>query len=190
MKATAMLLVIAWLSAIPGHAQVAVFDHPLHVPERFSDARFQQTRRLVALQRPLVSSGSVTLTASGFSWRQTEPFQVTLSYEGGVMTEAVIVDGQAVVRELSDPISNQLAQVLTRAMMGSWTELHTEFDLHVAGSVDEQPWTIELVPRERAVAQVIARIVVGASRYVDSISVELSNGDATFIVLSDHQANP
>lgn len=106
------------------------------------------------------------------------------------MTEAVIVDGQAVVRELSDPISNQLAQVLTRAMMGSWTELHTEFDLHVAGSVDEQPWTIELVPRERAVAQVIARIVVGASRYVDSISVELSNGDATFIVLSDHQANP
>ena len=182
--AALLVMLAAATSATPPPEPVA---DEIRMPERFSTAEFVQERRIAALDRPLVSSGSVTVSETGFVWQQQTPYQVSLSFDGTTIVETSTVNHQEITRAVRDPITNNLTRTLFQMMTGSWQQMQGSFAIHALEASDQDGWALELKPRDEAVRDAIARIVLTGTRYLDTILVEEAGGNTTRIELSNQR---
>jgi outer membrane lipoprotein-sorting protein len=143
-------------------------------------AQFVQTQSLRAMQRPLVSSGTLLfLRDHGAIWRVEQPHRMTY-----VMTDAGVTtldaDDKPVARGARNAAGVAQVSRMMRAMLtGDLSALYSQFDVNAQGSVSR--WHLRLIPAQPQLAQALRGLDLAGDTYVRSIRVQSANGDETRI---------
>jgi hypothetical protein len=145
--------------------------------------RFDQTKRLAGMTRPLASSGRFCVVAGkGVLWRTLRPFPNTLRL---TRDEIVHFQGERVAMRLDakqEPTVRMINSVLFSLLAGDLAQLESLFE--VEGSADTT-WKVSLKAREPALAKAIGAISLDGGAYVKNIHIDEASGDRTDIVFSD-----
>jgi hypothetical protein len=146
--------------------------------------RFDQTKQLAGLKKPLASSGRFCLVAEkGVVWRTLQPFPNTLRV---TRDEVVQTQGERVAMRLDakqEPAVRMINGILFSLLAGDMTQLETLFE--VDGAIRGSSWNVALKPREPGLAKAIASIALDGDAYVKGITISESNGDRSSIRFAD-----
>ena len=149
--------------------------------------RFEQSKQLVGLKRPVVSTGRFCVLAEkGVLWRTLQPFPNTLKL---TRDEIVQMQGDRVTQRLDakqEPTIRTINNVLFALLAGDFAQLEKLFDSD--GTIQENNWSVTLKAREPGLAKAIASIAIEGSVYVNKISLQEANGDRTRIVFTAIQS--
>ena len=183
MKARSRLwaLILASLSLI-GAVPVAKIQSMLANPKVLC-GRFDQTKQLVGLKKPVISNGRFCVVAAkGVLWRTLQPFPNTLRL---TRDEIVQLQGERVALRLDakqEPTVRLINSVLFALLAGDLGQLEKLFT--VDGSVDKNSWSVALKAREPALAKAIGTLALDGAEYVKNITIDEASGDRTSIVFS------
>jgi hypothetical protein len=146
--------------------------------------RFDQTKTLAGMKRPLASHGRFCVVAGkGVLWRTLKPFPNTLRL---TKDEIVHVQGERVAMRLDakqEPTVRMINSVLFSMLSGELGQLDTLFDVN--GSADAASWKVALKARQPALAKAIGEISLAGGAYVKTIHIDEASGDKTDIVFSE-----
>jgi outer membrane lipoprotein-sorting protein len=169
-------------------APVAKIQALLAKPEQLC-GRFEQTKQLAGMKKPLVSSGRFCVVAGkGVLWRTLKPFPNTLRLK---RDEIVHMQGERVAMRLDasqEPTVRMINGVLFSLLAGDLSQLESLFE--VDGSVTDSGWKVALKARSAALARAIGAISLDGGAYVRSIHMNEASGDKTDIVFSDIKTGP
>ena len=140
-----------------------------------------------ALSRPLISSGSIELSATGFIWKQSNPFHVWLIYDGVSVVEKTVVGQQETLRQVLDPVTSNFTRTMFQVMTGSLADLQSAFMIKPADEDQQSEWSYELEPRDATIRGAISRIVLYGDEYLNRIRIEESAGNYTQIELTNQR---
>ena len=142
-------------------------------------AQFVQTQSLQAMQRPLVSSGTLLfLRDLGAVWRIEQPTRMTY-----VMTDS----GVTVLDATDKPMRGarnaagvaQVSRMMRAMLTGDLSALYSQFNVNAQGNVGR--WHLKLTPAQPQLAQALRGLDLSGDAYVRSIRVQSANGDETRI---------
>jgi hypothetical protein len=180
MTVAALLAALA-LNAHAG-APIAKIQAMLAKPDRLC-GRFEQTKQLAGMKRPLASSGRFCVVAGkGVLWRTLKPFPNTLRL---TPDEIVNVQGGRVAMRLEakqEPTVRMINGVLFSLLAGDLGQLDSLFE--VEGSADSG-WKVSLKARSPALAKAIGTIALDGDSYVRNIHISEASGDRTDISFFD-----
>ncbi|MEJ7807306.1 MAG: outer membrane lipoprotein carrier protein LolA [Telluria sp.] len=146
--------------------------------------RFDQTKHLAGMKRPLASNGRFCVVAGkGVLWRTLKPFPNTLRL---TRDEIVHFQGERVAMRLDakqEPTVKMINSVLFSLLSGELSQLGTLFN--VEGSIDGASWKVALKARQPALAKAVGDIALEGGTYVKTIRIDEASGDRTAIVFSD-----
>jgi hypothetical protein len=182
----AMFLAATFLATVCGvagaSAPIAKIQAMLAKPNALC-GRFDQTKQLAGMTRPLASSGRFCVVAGkGVLWRTLKPFPNTLRL---TRDEIVHFQGERVAMRLDakqEPTVRMINSVLFSLLAGDLAQLESLFE--VEGSADTT-WKVSLKAREPALAKAIGAISLDGAAYVKNIHINEASGDRTDIVFSD-----
>jgi outer membrane lipoprotein carrier protein LolA len=145
--------------------------------------RFDQTKQLVGLKKPVKSSGRFCVVADkGVLWRSERPFANTIKL---TRDEIVQLQGDRVALRLDakkEPTVRVINSVLFALLAGDLDQLEKLFEID--GSVSNQSWSVTLKARQPALAKAVGAIALDGAEYVKNIIIDESGGDRTSIVFS------
>lgn len=148
--------------------------------------RFDQTKQLTGLKKPLTSNGRFCVVASkGVLWRTLQPFPSTLRL---TRDEIVHMQGDRVAMRLDakqEPTVKMINSVLFALLAGDLGQLETLF--YVDGGIRENTWSVTLKAREPALAKAIGNIALDGGAFVKNLTISEASGDRTSIVFSGIQ---
>ena len=152
---------------------------------------FAQEKKMRALSRPLVSSGTITFVAGkGIVWRVTRPIAITSVL--AITDERIVTlnnDGTAKVTAIDQlPLARVMAQVFLSAFSGDMAGLRESFDIDP--SVAGETWHMILTPRDRNIAAAIAKIEVSGGRFVEELAISENGGDRTRLSFTGMSTDP
>ncbi|MDQ1920584.1 outer membrane lipoprotein carrier protein LolA [Massilia pseudoviolaceinigra] len=146
--------------------------------------RFDQTKHLAGMKKPLASNGRFCVVAGkGVLWRTLKPFPNTLRL---TRDEIVSFQGERVAMRLEakqEPTVRMINSVLFSLLSGDLGQLETLFE--VDGGVDGGTWNVALKARQPALAKAIGAISLDGGAYVKNIQIVEASGDKTFIVFTE-----
>jgi hypothetical protein len=146
--------------------------------------RFDQTKQLAGMKKPLASSGRFCVVAGkGVLWRTLKPFPNTLRL---TRDEIVHFQGERVAMRLDakqEPTVRMINSVLFSLLSGELSGLESLFE--VDGSADAVAWKVSLKAHQPALAKAIGVIALDGGAYVKNIHIDEASGDKTDIVFSD-----
>ncbi|MES2018969.1 MAG: outer membrane lipoprotein carrier protein LolA [Pseudomonadota bacterium] len=146
--------------------------------------RFDQTKQLAGMKKPLASQGRFCVMAGkGVMWRTVKPFPNTLRL---TRDEIVAFQGERVSMRLDakqEPTVRMINSVLFSLLSGELGSLETLFE--VDGTLDGGTWKVALKARQPALAKAIGAIALEGGAYVKNIHIDEASGDHTQIVFSD-----
>ena len=181
MKLSACCLALAAL-ALMGAAPVAKIQSLIARPKVLC-GRFDQTKELVGLKKPLASNGRFCVVADkGVLWRSLQPFPSTLRL---TRDEIIQMQGDRVAMRLDakqEPAVRMINSVLFAALAGDLNQLEKLFEID--GAIQNNNWSVTLKPREPALAKVIGAIALEGGAYVQNVDISEASGDRTKIVFS------
>jgi hypothetical protein len=188
-SAAAGLLLAALLGASAhAAAPVAKIQAMLAKPEQLC-GRFEQTKQLAGMKKPLASSGRFCVVAGkGVLWRTLKPFPNTLRLS---RDEIVQLQGDRVAMRMEasrEPTVRMINGVLFSLLSGDLGQLDTLFD--VDGTAGDGAWKVALKARNPALARAIGAISLEGGAYVRTIHMVEDSGDRTDIVFSDIRTGP
>jgi hypothetical protein len=148
--------------------------------------RFDQSKQLVGMKKPLLSSGRFCVAAGkGVLWRTLQPFPSTLRL---TRDEIVHMQGERVAVRLDakqEPVVRMINNVLFSLLAGDLGQLETLFEGE--GSVQDNQWSVALKARDPGLAKVIAGVSLEGGAFVKQITIHEASGDLTNIVFSAMQ---
>lgn len=170
-------------TAVQGAAPIAKIQALLAKPSMMC-GRFDQTKQLAGMKKPLASQGRFCVVAGkGVLWRTIKPFPNTLRL---TKDEIVHFQGERVAMRLDakqEPTVRMINSVLFSMLSGDLGQLETLFE--VDGSADAGSWKVALKARQPALAKAIGAIALEGGAYVKTINIDEASGDHTVIVFSD-----
>lgn len=185
-----LLLALFLVLGLPGLARaeppaVSAIQKRL-APFQALTGRFEQSKRIRVLTKPLVSSGDfVLLKDRGLVWRTTSPIQsrVRITPRGIAQLE----DGKAtvLVSAKEQPGMSAVGKVLFAVFSLDLSRLQKHFQIRSAAAPEGKPWTAVLTPTDAGVAKFVREISLEGDRTVDRIELTEANGDVTSIRFSD-----
>jgi outer membrane lipoprotein-sorting protein len=144
-------------------------------------AQFTQTQTLSAMNRPLVSTGSlVFFRERGVLWQIDTPYKATY-----VITDAGVAEVNAAGQRVNTNApqgARGVAQVskMMRAMLGGdLSALYSQFDVKAEGTPAQ--WRMQLTPNQPQLAQAIKGLQMEGGDYLKTLRITLANGDVTQI---------
>jgi hypothetical protein len=173
------------LAALPllGAAPVAKIQSMLARPKILC-GRFDQTKHLVGLKKPLVSYGRFCVVADkGVLWRSLQPFPSTLRL---TRDEVVQMQGGRVAMRLDakqEPGVRIVNEILFATLAGDLDKLEALFEID-GGVQNDQHWSVTLKAREPGLAKVIGGISLEGGAYVQNVYISEASGDRTSIAFS------
>jgi hypothetical protein len=148
--------------------------------------RFDQSKQLVGMKKPLLSSGRFCVAAGkGVLWRTLQPFPSTLRL---TRDEIVHMQGERVAVRLDakqEPVVRMINNVMFSLLAGDLGQLETLFEGE--GSVQDNQWSVALKARDPGLAKVIAGVSLEGGAFVKQITIHEASGDLTNIVFSAMQ---
>ncbi len=148
--ACAAALAVALAAAAPTEKIQALLAKP-----KVLCGRFDQTKLLVGLKKPVTSNGRFCVVVDkGVLWRTLQPFPNTLRV---TRDEIVQMHGERVALRLDarrEPALRMVNNILFALFAGDLGRLESFFE--IAGTVGEKTWSVTLKAREPALAKTIA----------------------------------
>jgi outer membrane lipoprotein-sorting protein len=151
-------------------------------------AQFTQTQTLSAMNRPLVSTGSlVFFRERGVLWQIDTPYKATY-----VITDAGVAEVNAAGQRVNTNApqgARGVAQVskMMRAMLGGdLSALYSQFDVKAEGTPGQ--WRMQLTPNQPQLAQAIKGLQMEGGDYLKTLRITLANGDVTQIEFANSRA--
>jgi hypothetical protein len=145
--------------------------------------RFDQSKQLVGLKRPVTSNGRFCVVAGkGVLWRSLQPFPATLRL---TRDEIVQLRGERVAMRLDatkEPKVQMINSLLFALLAGDISQLENFFT--VQSAITGGSWSVKLKAREPGLAMVIGSIALEGDMYVKKVTIGESSGDRTDIVFS------
>ncbi len=157
---------------------------------RERQARFTERKFSALLKAPAESSGTLIFRAPNVLEKRTaEPKRESVRIEGNIVTyEGAPVRGDASKRTfaLSDaPLLAALVESLRATLAGDLPALRRHYDVTRSAPQGRAGWELTLVPRERALLDAVARIVLrGSGGEVSSIEIVEVGGDLTLMQIT------
>ena len=155
-------------------------------------AEFVEQKSLAVLDRPLVLKGTILMQKPDlFSWKVREPFRYSMVIRGEVV-EQWDEDTRRVDRiSLSgNPIFKMAIQQMRDWLSGTYRSMLGQYRVTV---IDEDPISLEFVPRDTAIAQQMIDMVRVEfdrdERYIWKIEILEKGGDRTLITFADTLLN-
>ncbi|NML59993.1 outer membrane lipoprotein carrier protein LolA [Massilia sp. RP-1-19] len=183
MKRLFAALLIASLGQLAQAAPIAQIQSMLAKPAVMC-GRFDQTKQLVGIKKPLASQGRFCVVAGkGVLWRTLRPFPNTLRL---TKDEIVHFQGERVAMRLEakqEPTVRMINSVLFSLLSGDLGQLEALFE--VDGTADASSWKVALRARQPALAKAIGAISLDGGSYVKNIRIDEQSGDKTTIVFSE-----
>jgi outer membrane lipoprotein carrier protein LolA len=174
-----------WISAaltLLGAGPAAKIQSMLAKPKVLC-GRFDQTKQLVGLKKPVKSTGRFCVVAEkGVLWRSERPFANTIKL---TRDEIIQLQGERVTMRLDakkEPTVRVINSVLFALLAGDLDQLEKLFDID--GEVNHQSWRVTLKARAPALARAIGAITLDGAEYVKNIDIDEASGDRTRIVFS------
>lgn len=152
---------------------------------RHGHAAFVERQYLAILERPLESSGELFYDAPDRVEKRTlRPKPASLLLDQGTVT--VQRATRTYTASLHDyPQLTALMEGMRATLAGDRIALEQSYTLSL-DSVDATNWTLALVPRDAAVARVVARIrIVGAGAAVHEVEVQRGDGDRSVMTIHE-----
>jgi hypothetical protein len=171
-------------------AAVAAIQQRL-APFQALTGRFEQSKRIRVLSKPLVSSGDfVLLKDRGLIWRTTSPIQsgVRITPQGIAQLEGG--KAKVLVSAKEQPGMSAVGKVLFAVFSLDLARLQQHFQVRSASAPEGKPWTAVLTPIDAGVARFVREISLSGGRTVDAIELTEANGDVTSIRFKDLHASP
>jgi hypothetical protein len=142
--------------------------------------RFEQTKHLAGLKKPLLSSGRFCIAPrKGVLWRTLQPFPSTLRM---TRDEIVQTEGERVAMRLDarqEPAVRMINSVLFSLLAGDMMQLETLFDID--GAVRGNSWQVVLKPRDTMLAKAIAGVSMEGDAYLRNMTISEPGGDRSSI---------
>ncbi|MQQ99344.1 outer membrane lipoprotein carrier protein LolA [Glaciimonas soli] len=149
--------------------------------------RFDQTKQLVGMKKPLLSNGRFCVVqGKGVLWQTLQPFPNTLRLK---RDEIVQMQGDRVAMRMDakqEPVVRMINSVLFSLLAGDLSQLNTLFQLE--GTVQGNHWKVALIAREPALAKAIGTLALSGGAYVKTVNINEASGDKTDIVFSDFKS--
>jgi hypothetical protein len=168
---------------LSGAAPVAEIQSMIARPKVLC-GRFEQTKQLVGLKKPVTSNGRFCVVAEkGVLWRTLHPFPATVRL---TRDEIVEMRGGRVAARLDgkrEPAVAMVNGVLFAALAGELDKLEKLFEIDGAIRGGNR-WTAALKAREPSLAKAIGAITLEGGAYVESVEIAEAGGDRTRIVFS------
>jgi len=187
-KIVSAAALLAACAAAYAAAPVAKIQAMLAKPDVLC-GRFDQTKQLAGLKKPLASNGRFCVVAGkGVLWRTLKPFPNTLRL---TRDEIVHLQGERVAMRLeakNEPVVRMINGVMFSLLGGDLAQLDKLFE--VDGTAEAAGWQVALKAREPALAKAVGAISLEGGAYVKSIVMQEASGDRTTIVFSAMQAGP
>lgn len=184
--AACLVLGAAFAPALSGAAVPVAQIQALLAKPALLCGRFDQSKHLVGMKKPLLSNGRFCVAAGkGVLWRTLQPFPNTLRL---TRDEIVHMQGERVALRVDarqEPAVRQINGVLFAILAGDLGQLDTLFAGE--GSVDGSGWSVALKARESGLAKVIAGVSLQGGAYVQQITLHEASGDRTSIRFSAMQ---
>lgn len=179
---SSFFLALAAAPLLIGAAPVAEIQSMLARPKILC-GRFDQTKDLVGLKKPLASNGRFCVIAGeGVLWRSLQPFPSVLKL---TRDEIVQLQGDRVALRLDakqEPAVRMINSVLFAALAGDLERLKNLFDID--GGVRNGAWSVTLKPRTPALAKAVGTISLEGGAYVRDVTIVEASGDRTKIIFS------
>ena len=173
---------VVLFAAIAASAPVEKIQSILAKPKVLC-GRFDQSKQLVGLKKPLTSNGRFCVVADkGVLWRALQPFANTLKL---TRNEILQMQGERVTLRLDaqrEPAVQMINNVLFALFAGDLAELEKLFVIE--GDVREKSWSVTLKAREPGLAKIIGAIALEGGMYVKNVTISEANGDRTTIAFS------
>ncbi len=197
-----LVVLLAAVQASTALAQPAVFNYPQDLQQPSAEllsttaamsevtvlrGKFQQTKQITVLSRPLISTGQfMSVKARGLLWQTVQPVKSTylISPQGikNIAADTAIPGGG---------FSQSLGGVFSALISGDLLTLKQFFNVYFYQSEIDADWSIGLIPhKESLIAKGIASIILTGDEYVQAISIDEVSGDTTKIVFSALQTEP
>ncbi|HXV50086.1 MAG TPA: outer membrane lipoprotein carrier protein LolA [Candidatus Binatia bacterium] len=148
--------------------------------------RFDQSKQITGLKKPLVSNGRFCVVADkGVLWRTLEPVSTTVRLTSD---EIVHLQGDRVTMRLGakpEPAARMISDVLSGLLAGDFRKIEELFE--VDGAVQDRSWKVTLRAREPNLAKAISTIALEGGAYVHNITISEAGGDRSRIVFSEIQ---
>jgi hypothetical protein len=173
-------------AAAPGAAPpgAAPLDEVLHLlgQRRHSHVTFTEVQQLAMLDQPLHSSGELLYDAPDRLEKRTlKPKPEELLLEHGLLT-AQRGQHRRVVPLAEYPQALPFIESIRATLAGDRAALEQYFTVQFSGSVGG--WTLELVPRNAALARTVQLVRIEGERDdVRTVQILQSDGDASFLTI-------
>jgi hypothetical protein len=157
------------------------------VPFQTLQGRFEQQKRIAKLKKPLASRGRFALLRGrGVLWRTEAPIQSLLTLTSDAMTVEQHDQTIVSISLAREPALRFLGQSVFAVFMTDVPQLRQSFTV-LDARVPESPapWSLSLVPRDAAAAQLMRQIALTGGEQIESIEISERNGDGTLIRLLD-----
>ena len=172
------LAAVALLGAAPAEKIQSIIARP-----KVLCGRFDQSKQLVGLKKPVTSSGRFCfLAGKGVLWRSLQPFPTTLRL---TRDQIIQMQGERVTMRLDaqrEPAVQMIHNVLFALLAGDLGQLEKLFVIE--GDVHEKSWSVTLKARQPDLAKAIGGIALEGGVFVKGITISEANGDLTKIEFS------
>ncbi|WP_233526693.1 MULTISPECIES: outer membrane lipoprotein carrier protein LolA [unclassified Herbaspirillum] len=145
--------------------------------------RFDQTKQLTGIKKPLLSNGRFCVAAGkGILWQTLQPFPSTLRITRNAIVQ--MQNGRVAMRldAQQEPVVKMINNVLFSLLAGDLSQLDKLFELD--GAIKNGNWNVALKAREPGLAKAIGDIRLEGAAFVNKVIMQEASGDHTEIVFS------
>ncbi|WP_414444802.1 outer membrane lipoprotein carrier protein LolA [Burkholderia sp. 22PA0106] len=145
-------------------------------------SHFTQTQTLAAMNRPLVSTGSMLIDRTlGIVWRIETPYRATYAITDTGVRE-IDTSGQAVPASGGGRGVAQVSQMMRGMLSGDLSALYSQFEVEASGTPAR--WRMTLRPNQPQVRQVLGVLQMSGGEFLDTLVIGYANGNRTTLEFS------
>ncbi|MDR1229609.1 MAG: outer membrane lipoprotein carrier protein LolA [Azoarcus sp.] len=150
------------------------------VPAPVTQGEFSQTRHLVQIKKPLVSTGRfLVVRDAGVIWENIAPIAQTMRLTKNEILQTN--DGGAVVRLSADkePVVGIINSILFGVLAGEFETLAQSFSYD--GKMENGRWRLDFTPRDANLARLIETLSLTGTHDIEQVEIRNAAGDVTRI---------
>jgi len=142
-----------------------------------------QTKQMMALKRPLISSGKLLYSREyGVLWQIKQPYRISYVLGEDKVIE-ISADGTRKQRNMQDmPGMAQVGRIFRAILGGNTASLKSYFSVSAQGS--REKWRLQLTPNQAQVKQFLSGLQLEGGEFLDSMRISETSGDSTLIQFS------
>lgn len=150
---------------------------------------FEQTKRVVVLSKPLVSSGTMIFAKEhGLIWRTEKPFLSVMAITAFGIVRHDSGGTRVVMRSSEHRAAEHFSKTFLSLFSGDLDSVKSAFDILPETTAGSSSWSLRLTPKRSALRKVIAEIALRGSPEPVEFILKEANGDETRIAF--HAGSP